>query len=72
MIISFQNIRTDMMYTPFWALESWMRFIEKLQELINGKGSERVGISQYAIQVYYEGADIKINIHCLDPSSGFR
>ena len=32
----------------------------------------RVGISQFTIQILYEGADIKINMYCLDPSSGFK
>lgn len=36
-----------------------------------GRG-QRSGVSQFVIQVNYEGADIKIHLHCLDPSSGFK
>lgn len=60
-----------MLFSPFWALESWMKFIEKIEEIINEKEITR-GISQFKIQVVYEGADIRIIIHCLDPSSGFK
>jgi len=48
-----------------------MKFVEKVQEIINESGL-RAGISQFTIQVAYEGADLRINIHCLDPSSGFK
>lgn len=71
MIKGFDSFRTDMLYSPYWALEAWMRFIEKVEEIINGKDTID-DISQFTIQVVYEGADIKIIIHCLDPSSGFK
>ena len=29
----FQEFRGDLMFHPYWALESWMKFLEKLQEL---------------------------------------
>ena len=29
-------------------------------------------MSMFKVQILYEGADIKINLFCLDPSSGFR
>jgi len=48
-----------------------MKFIEKLMEIINPSG-QRAGVSQFKIQVAHEGADIRITIHCLDPSSGFK
>ena len=33
---------------------------------------KKEGLSDYKVQVLYEGADIKINIFCLDPSNGFK
>ena len=30
MIAGFENIRADTMFSPFWALQSWMKFIEKI------------------------------------------
>lgn len=60
-----------MIFSPYWALEGWMKFIEKVEEIIVGKEITE-DISQFTIQVVYEGADIKIIIHCLDPSSGFK
>lgn len=30
LIKGFVSFRADMMYSPFWALESWMKFVEKI------------------------------------------
>lgn len=49
-----------------------MKFIEKINEFMFEEKGLRAGISQFTIQVAYEGADIRISIHCLDPSSGFK
>lgn len=72
MIKGFERIRGDLLYRPFWAFESWMRFIEKVFDIMGeckkNKGSE---LSEYAIQILYEGSDIRLNIHCLDPADGF-
>lgn len=37
MIKGFDNFRSDMIFSPYWALEGWMKFIEKVQEIICGK-----------------------------------
>jgi len=67
----FKDIRADLLYYPYWALEGWMKFVEKLLEL--HRDSEQVGfLEQFKVQILYEGADIKINMFCLDPSSGFK
>jgi Rad3-related DNA helicase len=34
--------------------------------------TDNKAIEQFKVQILYEGADIRINIYCLDPSSGFR
>lgn len=35
MIAGFDRFRTDMMFSPFWAFETWMKFIEKIAEIID-------------------------------------
>lgn len=49
-----------------------MRFVEKITEFVSSEGGRRAGISQFTVQIAYEGADIRVSLHCLDPSSGFK
>ena len=70
MIKGFDSFKADLMFTPSWALESWMRFVEKVAETTTNE--KEGGEEQFRVQIVYEGADISIKIFCLDPSIAFK
>lgn len=37
LINAFINFKADLMFIPFWALEAWMKFIEKINDFM-GEG----------------------------------
>jgi len=49
-----------------------MKFVEKINDFMVEGSSQQSGVSQFTIQIAYEGADIRVSLHCLDPSGGFK